>query len=489
ETHKLTETVLEPGVLRDGNNVLVFDNLSVISDKNSGQESIVPIDIMRLDWIEVDFNGFPRVIEDSILLNGVSGDVRIEGFSEKPIIIDISNPDAPKQVIVAAADDNVLDASIPAGLVLYAAGEEAVQSRPKIESVHNGMLSNPATQADLIILTTSELSPTMTSLADWRREQGLSVTVVDVADVYNEFGAGEESPESITAFLEYALSTWQPPSPQYLLIVGDASYDYRNYLGQSNSNLIPSPMVRVAYGGETVSDANMADIDSDGWPDIAVGRWPVRNANQAEDLIDRTIAYEKEASSGRVLLAADGTSTEFSSLSDSVLKESNLPEDSAVKLYGATTAEFTEAWNEGAWLVSYAGHGSIDRWGKEGVFSAEGVPNLNAEGSPPVVIQLTCLTGYYAHPEVESISESLLQHQSGPVEIIAATSLTLSSNQKPFGVAFFREMQQDENYRIGDALQKAKLSLDVEHSRALKEISETFTLLGDPSALIARPQR
>jgi hypothetical protein len=75
------------------------------------------------------------------------------------------------------------------------------------------------------------------------------------------------------------------------------------------------------------------------------------------------------------------------------------------------------------------------------------------------------------------------------VEIIAATSLTLSSNQKPFGVAFFREMQQDENYRIGDALQKAKLSLDVEHSRALKEISETFTLLGDPSALITRPQR
>jgi hypothetical protein len=40
---------------------------------------------------------------------------------------------------------------------------------------------------------------------------------------------------------------------------------------------------------------------------------------------------------------------------------------------------------------------------------------------------------------------------------------------------------------MGDAFQLAKLSLDVERSSGLREVSDTFVLLGDPSARIVRP--
>ena len=82
----------------------------------------------------------------------------------------------------------------------------------------------------------------------------------------------------------------------------------------------------------------------------------------------------------------------------------------------------------------------------------------------------------------------MLRHDKGPVEIIAATSLTLSSSQRPFGVNLIKALQDLEVTRIGDAMQEAKAALGVERNRELAEISETFTLLGDPSALIVRPE-
>ena len=103
------------------------------------------------------------------------------------------------------------------------------------------------------------------------------------------------------------------------------------------------------------------------------------------------------------------------------------------------------------------------------------------------MLQFTCLSGQFAHPEVESLSETLIKHESGPVLLIAATSLTLSTHQEPFAVALLQALQDPAVIRVGDALQFAKGTLDTQNSPGLQEISDTFGLLGDPSALIVRP--
>jgi hypothetical protein len=245
-------------------------------------------------------------------------------------------------------------------------------------------------------------------------------------------------------------------------------------------------MVPVSYSGETVSDTRLADMDGDFKPDLAVGRWPVDTPEQVTALVERTLAYEQGQANERVIFAADGTSQEFSGLSDRVLAATALDGESAERLYGATSEELTTAWNTGAWLVNYTGHGSLDRWGKEDVFSAEAIAGIRSAGPPPIVLQLTCLTGYFAHPAITSLSEQFLLHPQGPVLIVSATSLTLSSSQEPFGINLLNELQNPETTRIGDAVNNAKLLLDLNNSD-LREISDTFGLFGDPSTLIVRP--
>src|SRR5690606_40774889 len=78
-------------------------------------------------------------------------------------------------------------------------------------------------QADLIIITTDQLAPALQPLVEARQEQGLSVSVIPVEEIYDTFGFGWQTPDSITAFLAHALEPWAQPAPAYLLLVGDAT--------------------------------------------------------------------------------------------------------------------------------------------------------------------------------------------------------------------------------------------------------------------------
>jgi hypothetical protein len=342
---------------------------------------------------------------------------------------------------------------------------------------------NPEQQADLLIVTTDELAPALVPLVEARQAQGLSVAVVPVAEIYDAFGQGEAAPASINAFVTYALENWQPPQPKYLFLVGEATADYRNYLGQSPANLIPAAMVPVQYSGETVSDSRLADIDGDQRPNLAVGRWPVSTVAEVESLVERTLAYEKGTAVARAIFATDATEKQFATIAQRLADAANLTSD---LFAGAQANEVVAQFNQGAWLTTYIGHGSTGQWGKDDVFTLDAVNQL-ANPTPSIVLQLTCLTGLFAHPQDTSLSEKMLTHEGGPVLIIAATSLTLSSHQEPFATTLIQSLVDPDLTRIGDAFQAAKLSLAIESDNGLREISDTFVLLGDPSAVIVRP--
>jgi hypothetical protein len=324
-------------------------------------------------------------------------------------------------------------------------------------------------------------------LVEARIGQGLSVAVVNIEEIYDQFSFGQPGPGAIGNFLRYAYESWQPPRPSYLLLVGEASYDYRDYLNQHTENIIPSPMVAVSFGGETVSDTRLADVNEDLLPDMAVGRWPVTNVREVRSLVQRTLDYEKQSAGRQALFVADGSTPEFSLLNQSIANESDLSSGLVKHLEGASSEEFVQSWNEGPWLVTYSGHGSLDRWGKDSIFSGDSVSHLKTDSAPPITLQLTCLTGLFAHPSQSSLSELMLLDEDGPVLIVSATSLTLSSSQKPFGIELIKELQNPQISRIGTAIQAAKQNLDVASNPSLQEIIDTFGLLGDPSSTIVRP--
>ncbi len=322
----------------------------------------------------------------------------------------------------------------------------------------------------------------------FRRETEPYMTVALAGEIYDHFGEGESSPESLRRFVDYAVTHWTPPAPRYLLLVGAGRYDYRDYLGLLPENHVPSMMVPVTHSGETVSDSRLADLNDDGRPELAVGRWPLDDPEAVSRLVERTLAYENGQASDRVLFSADGSSTEFTSLSDRLVEASGVPAGNIEKLYGVPLESMTRSWNDGSWLISYVGHGSINLWGKDSLFNQEGIDGLRLNGSyaPPIVAQFTCLTGFYAHPKERSLSENQLTSDSGPVLIIGATSLTLSSSQRPFAEKILLNLQDPRFTRIGDAFLDAKTTLDLT-DLGVQEVVDTFGLLGDPTALIIRP--
>ena len=477
ETHFTSETTLPAGVLKTGNNTITLDNQV---------EGASFLDIMQINWLELEYMAPPLAVNDRLLIQGAAGDVNISGFGGSPLLFDLTDTAVPQLLTGWECNNNQACLTINAEQHIAAIGPSGFRKPTRITPLRQSDWHNSANQADLIIITTDALAPGLTPLIEARTAQGLQVALIPVAEIYDEFGYGADSPESIHTFVQYAVANWQAPSPRYLLLVGDATTDYRNYLGIAPANIVPPLMVAVEYSGETVSDARLVDVDDDTKPDLAIGRWPVDTLADVESLVTRTLAYETGTAVNQALFAADGTEAQFADTAARLYEETNMSADNVTVLDGPTADEVLERWNAGAWLTTYVGHGSIRRWGKDDVLNLEAIDDLKIT-SPSIVLQLTCLSGLFAHPEESSLTEEMMRAKEGPVLHVAATSLTLSFNQELFAQNLLRNLQDSEFERIGDAFQTAKVDLDVTNNSGLREISDTFTLFGDPSTPIVRP--
>ena len=474
ERYYTAAVAVPAGLLKTGNNSLTLDNTPT---------GAVLVDIAALDWVELDYMAPATAVNDRLTLSSTEGSVTLSGFSATPLLLDVTDPADPVQLTGADCGSKQVCLTAAPETHVAAIGPSGFRQPQEIRPLRTSNWHNTANQADLLIITTDALAPGLEDLITTREAQGLAVVLLPVAEIYDEFGAGDATPDSILAFVQYATANWQDPKPRYLLLVGDASTDYRNYGGTAPQNIIPPFTVPVAFSGETVSDSRLGDVDGDMLPDLAIGRWPVDSLEDVRSLTTRTIAQEQEQPAAQALFASDGTESQFADMATRLADESGIT--NMTLLDGAAADDVVARWNEGAWLTTYIGHGSVRRWGKDDVLNEEAVADLQLN-SPSIVVQLTCLTGLFAHPTELSLTEQMMRQPDGPVLQIAATSLTLSSSQEIFAANLLHNLQDPAYTRIGDAVQDARRKLDVTND-SLREISDTFTLFGDPSALIMRP--
>lgn len=473
--HYVADVELPPGTLHNGSNTFLFDNTP---------PGGAFIDIMGLNNIRMTYKADPSALDDRLTYLSDAGVTAITGFTGTPLVFDVTDPASPIRLEGGTFTDGVYTLSAPPNAHITAIGPAAPLPPFELTILRQGD-DVFAMEGELVVIAAEALHSTIEPYIAHRTAQGLTVTVVDPQTIYDQFGFGLPTPDAIQAYLTDAHNNWSTP-PRYVLLIGPARYDFRDYLGLLPENSIPSMMVPVTHSGETVSDNRIADVDGDFLPDLAIGRWPVGTVEEVSDLVERTIAYENGSAANRTLFAADGTSVEFTGLADHLVNTSEIP--NTLKLYGASAAEVSESWNNGSWLVSYVGHGSIHLWGQDSLFSEESVDLLtrNDQFSPPIVAQFTCLSGYYAHPTERSLSEQLLSKDGGPVLVLGATSLTYSTHQRPFAEQFLAGLNDPTFERIGDVLLHARAGLDLQNE-GIREVSDTFGLLGDPSAIIVRP--
>lgn len=414
--------------------------------------------------------------------------VTFEGLSDRTLrVVDATKPSAVRELPVtfrAVAGGWAGDVQVAGGqatLYAFTPGRVAAPSGlvPNVPSD----LSNKKTKADFVIVSHPSLLASVEPLRALREAQGLATVVADVTDVYDEFGYGEKSPEAIREFLRVAREKWSRP-PRWALLVGDASFDPKDYLGFGDFDLVPTRMVKTAFM-LTDSDDALADFDGDGLPEMAVGRLPVRTPAEAATVISKIVSHDATGAAGawssKVLLVSDAqgefdfsaASAELVPLVPAGLSAQPVSVDT-LGSSGARTAVL-DAVNAGQLLVNYMGHGSVDVWGQSAFFDGSDAGALTNGAKLPTFVLMTCLNGLFDDLFVESLAERLVKAPAGgAVAVWASSTLTAPEPQAVMNKAFFQALQGSTT-RLGDAVRAAKASVSD------PDVRRSWILFGDPT--------
>jgi len=264
-----------------------------------------------------------------------------------------------------------------------------------------------------------------------------------------------------------------------LLLVGDASFDPRNYLGFGNLDFMPTRTVETLYL-KTSSDEWFSDFKNTGIGEIATGRLPVRTQDDIQTAVRKITGYDKNSgtwTNGALLVADNDPTQNFDQ--DTKTVKGLLPSTMNVASIFADQdanahADIVAGINAGQLLVNYSGHGSVEVWGH--LFDDADATALTNGNRLPVFLITDCLNGLFDDVYTTSMAESLLlARNGGAVAVFAASSLNDDPPQAELDKDVVQGLFSGQNPALGDAIHAAKLkSTDL-------DVRRTFILFGDPA--------
>lgn len=337
---------------------------------------------------------------------------------------------------------------------------------------------------DAIIVTHNNFKEAADRLAKYRASQGWKVTVVRVEDIYKEFYRGEKSPHAIKAFLKYAYNYWKKPSPAYVTIFGDASWDPRKFEANSvETDYIP------AYGNP-VSDFWLTLLDgNDLIPEMAIGRLPVRSAAEANDMVDKLIEYDTlpAAPWKKKYIFLSGGDKSFYDKFDDVGYNFILPQPicgDTVRIRGDLGPEFAKATtiraaiNDGAVWLSFFGHSAPT------IFDLDGwaVEDLNNRGRYNLLTTYSCNSGAFANPYGIARNESyVITPHKGSIAAFGSSGIGVADDDALMQYSFHKYMNEDTVRLLGDMLNNAKRGWETQIINTVMQ----YSLIGDPLTRLA----
>jgi hypothetical protein len=479
---KETTLPFASGLLADGENVLEIDGLT---------EPGVPYSLFYLDSFEVRYPSAYRA-RGNRLTCPAAGHAAIlaGGFTRGDILVfDVTDPRHP--AMVAAGVSRLPDGTFGVTLtppfpetVYEVLTPDAARLPRWVEPDLPSSLRSTRNEGEYLIVTTAALREAAEKLADYRSE--LRSTVVDLEDVYDEFNFGIPSPHALRRFLGYARRRWEVP-PRYVVLAGDGSYDYQDFMGEGGS-LVPPMMVGTPHGLYP-SDAWFADEDDPSLPGIAVGRLPAASAEELERMIAKIRLREGAPGApwlSRMVYVADngdeaGDFAEGSARLAALAPPDSVAERIDVDSLGAPAvrASLLAALGEGAGTVSYVGHGGYDVLADEGLLRNEDVEVLSNADHPTLVTAMTCLANHFALPGFPGLGETLVRKDEGGAAAVWAPT-GLSENELAVSLAEgYYAAAADPEARIGDAIAAARRAY-----RAAgwpRYLPSIYVLLGDPA--------
>lgn len=355
----------------------------------------------------------------------------------------------------------------------------------------------------------------------------LRVRIVPADEIFNEFSSGTPDANAYRRYLKMLYDRAGENTsemPQYLLLFGDCAWDnrmnssaWKNYspddflLCYESDNSFSRVRCYVNDGFFCTLDDGEGDspMASDKL-DIAVGRFPVRTADEAKILVDKTISYAQNENAGAwqniaVFMGDDGNDNRhMSDANDAASLVEQLNSGILVKrvMWDAYTRVSTSTGNtypeanslikqyqqNGALIFDYSGHGSANSLSSERVLELtdfESFTNTNL----PLWITASCDIMPF-DGQTDNIGEAALLNQNGgAVAFFGTTRTVYVDRNKAINMAFLRALFTPQNGKfisIGEAQRIAKNNL-ITSGQDQTENKLQYSLLGDPALVLNIP--
>lgn len=373
---------------------------------------------------------------------------------------------------------------------------------------------------DLVIVTHPDFIKPAQTLAAAHNEIGeISAIVVPLPEIYNEFSSGIQDITAIRNFMKMLYDRGRDAGyPKYLLLFGNASYDFKNRIS-GNANFVPTFQSENSTSNvySFLSDDYFVLLDDEeggnsawGLLDMGVGRMPVRNLEQANVAVQKTIAYMKNDKTTHgdwrnvMMVIADDQDknthlNQSERLTDSIsyhhpvyniekiyfdaYKQISTPGGSR---YPDVNREIVTKVEKGALLVNYIGHGGEVGWADERVLEIADINAWTNFGRMGLFFTATCEFSRFDNPVHTSAGELVfLNPDGGAMSMITTTRLAFSSSNAALNLSFADTVFSTGSGiipRLGDILKYTK------NQNGTDANTRHLTLFGDPSLKIQIPQ-
>lgn len=377
---------------------------------------------------------------------------------------------------------------------------------------------------DYIIVTYPDFLPAAERLAEFHRQRSnMRVIVATTTQVYNEFSSGGQD---LSAIRDFARMFYERAGmndadmPRYLLLLGDASYDYKDRVN-NNTNFVPTFEAEESfYFLDTYSNddffgfldagENIERYDIVNALDVGVGRLPVKSTQEADNVVNKVLHYKTPATLGpwrlSTMFVADNNDGAGDHLQDAENMYGTINQNSRihnpVKVYqdalpvvstpgGQRAPEANKAINDGIFrglfLFNYSGHGNTTVLSHERIVTRDDYSKWRNLDKLPFMVTATCDFGQFDQPSfVSSGEEIVLKRDGGVIATLTTTHLVYSFANEILNREFLAAQFQHVNGRwntFGDAMRIGKNGTYAKGSSTSDVIKNfrKFALLGDPA--------
>ena len=459
--------------------------------------------------------------------------INVSSTFKNPVVWDITNTSRIKEVKTNMTDSGFTFNSELDTIKKFIFFEEKNIHSPEFVSKVVNQNLHGLSSTNYLILTKKQFSSQANRLIDLHtRHDNLSGQVVFINDIYNEFSCGRPEATAIRDLIKllYERGKETEDSLCYVLLLGKGSYDPKNRIS-NNINYIPtfqsinSVKLTSSYVTDDfygLMDEHEGTYSNGDLLDLGIGRIPVKNNQEAKNVVDKIYEYYDEYSekgkatnyekklltskgswkNNIVFIGDDGDFNEHMNNSNSLAQKADttistlnqkkifvdaFPQESssAGDLSPETNKKLNKTLHEGALIVNYTGHGGELGWASERIFLVNDIQSMTNRHRLPLFMTATCEFSRFDCPNQVSAGEHLiLQPQGGAIALFTTVRLVFSRPNLYLNEAFYSVLEssiKNNKTVIGDIFKNTKVTNNGGKN------DRNFTLLGDPALRLAVP--